>query len=295
MKRLFKALKSLRLAIILIAYLAVTGVLASLVPQGRGADFYGSVFFLIPAFLFFANLAACSADRFARELKKGSGRKHGPDILHLGLILLLIGAIGGQVAKQARPSWQGFARLGAGEAVELPNGKLLTLLALESARYADGRPKDWISTVRVSADGKITIPSYEIRVNHPLRLGPLSIYQSSYGRERILELKDGSGARRSFAAGEYIDAGASKLMLMSVDPESGISIARQEDASGSRTISLGVGSTIGPYTVEAAREVELSGLQAAYDPAYPVVIAGFAIALLGTCLTLARKLGEIKA
>jgi hypothetical protein len=282
-----------KLTLVLIGYLLLTGIAASFRSQGHESDFYGSLLFYIPAFLFFANLAACSADRFTRELKKGKARRHGPDILHLGLILLLMGAVLGQAAKQSHPSWQGFARLGVGEAVELPNGKLLALKALDSERYADGRPKDWISTVEVSAAGKTILPTYRIRVNHPLRMGSLSIFQVSYGSERVLELIGSSGARRSLAAGEYIDSGEGKLMLMSVDLNSGIAIARAESATGAKMISLTIGSKVGAFTVVRAKEVDLSGLQAVYDPAYPLVIVALMVAVLGVFITLFRKLGDI--
>jgi hypothetical protein len=286
---LFKSLKSVTLALILIAYLAITGIVASLVPQG--SNFYGSFFFLVPAFLFFANLSACSIDRLARELKKDKAR-HGPDILHLGLILLVVGAVFGQAAKHSHPSWQGFARLAVGDAVELPDGKILALVALANERYADGRPKDWISTVEVRQGDRILIPSYKIRVNHPLRMGTLSFYQASFGAERVLELIGPGGTRRSLAAGEHIDTVDGKLMLMSVDVEGGIATAREENASGARTISLVAGSTIGAFTVEGAKEVELSGLEASYDSAYPIVIIALVIIVLGIFITFARKLGD---
>ncbi len=316
MRKLFEALKSVRLALVLISYIAATGVLASLVPQGRDSsyyrsslpeplasvvvktgfsDFYGSPLFLVPAFLFFANLSACSADRLARELRKGRAGRHGPDILHLGLIVLLIGAVLGQAAKQSHPTWQGFARLGKGEAVELPDGRLLVLRSLRSEKYPDGRAKDWISTVEVSEAGKTVLPSYDIRVNHPLRLGPLSILQVSYGSERVLELEGPSETSRSLAAGEYIDAGDARLTLMSVDPDSGDAIAREEGPGGTKVVSLGKGSKIGAYVVLGAGEAELSGLQAAYDPFYPVVIAAFAVIGLGSIITFAGKLGELRA
>jgi cytochrome c biogenesis protein ResB len=315
-RKLLEALKSVKLALALIAYLILTGILASLVPQGREASFYystlpafaaglvlgsgfsrfyGSVLFLLPALIFFANLSACSADRFVRERGKSiDRRRHGPDILHLGLILLLVGAVLGQVAKQSRPSWEGFARLAAGEAVELPNGRLLTLLRLSSERYPDGRPKDWISEVEISQAGKVLIAEYKIRVNHPLRMGALSIYQASFGSERVLELMDPSGARRSLAAGEYVEDGEGSIMLMSVDLDSGTAIVREESAEGSRTISIRKGSRVGAFVVEGAGEAQLSGLQAFYDPAYPLVILAFAVIALGAFITFARRIGELE-
>jgi cytochrome c biogenesis protein len=293
MANVFKALKSIKLALALIAYLVIASVAASVLP--RGASFYSTLYFLIPAFLFFANLAACSADRFAREIKKGGAGRHGPDILHLGLILLLIGAVLGQAAKASHPGWEGYARLGRGDAVQLPNGDLLVLKSLASENYPDGRPKNWISTVELSRAGKTLIPSFDIRVNHPLRMGALSIFQSSFGSERVLELEGPASSKRSLAAGEYIDDGSSRLMLMSVDLESGTAIARAEKPQGATTIILSKGSKIGPFTVAGPREALLSGLQAAYDPFYPVVIAGFIFIGLGAFITFARRLGELKA
>jgi hypothetical protein len=315
--RLFNALKSLKLALALIAYLAITGILVALVqPQGYDkafyyssfpplvadlvvrtgfSDFYGSALFLIPAFLFFANLSACSAERFARELKKGSARRHGPDILHLGLILLLVGAVLGQAAKQSHPAWAGSVRLGVGEAVELPNGRLLSLKKLTSERYPDGRPKDWVSTVELSQGGKALVPAYEIRVNHPLRMGALSVFQASYGAERVLELVGPAGDKRSLAAGEYLVQGEARFLLMSVDLDGGSAVVREEGPGGSRMMSLGVGSRLGDFIVAGARQAELSGLQAAYDPFYPLVIAALVLIALGAFITFARRLGDIKA
>ena len=316
MRNIFTALRSVRLALVLITYIVMTGILASLVPQGRDAsyyfsslsaplaalivetgfrDFYGSVLFLVPAFLFFANLSVCSAFRFARELKKGRAGRHGPDILHLGLVLLLLGAVLGHAAKQSHPAWQGFARLGKGEAVELPNGRLLLLKSLRNEKYPDGRDKDWVSTVEVSEAGRIVIPSYEIRVNHPLRMWPLSILQASYGAEGVLELAGPSNSTLSLSVGEYIDAGEGRLMLVSVDPDSGLATAREEGEKGTRTVSLAKGSKVGAFTVQGAGEEELSGLQAVYDPFYPLVIVAFAVIGLGSFMTFARRLGEIRA
>jgi cytochrome c biogenesis protein ResB len=322
----FKALRSMKLAVALIAYLIVTGILASLLSQGREAsyyystlppllaglvvktgfsNFYGSLLFLIPALLFFANLSACAADRLVREFKKDRAvRRHGPDILHLGLILLILSAVFAQAAKLSRPDSQGFVRLGKGEAVELPDGRLLSVLALRADRYDDGRPKDWVSTVEVRKGGKILVPSYDIRVNHPLRLGSLSIFQSSYGSERVIVLNSPSGERRSLSAGESIETDSKRIVLMSVDTGTGTAVAREEpnsvaadaaEATEIRLLRLGKGSMIGPFTFAGTEELALSGLMASYDPAYPAILAALIIAALGIFITFAQKLGEQKA
>jgi cytochrome c biogenesis protein ResB len=146
--------------------------------------------------------------------------------------------------------------------------------------------------VEVSRSGAVLVPAFQIRVNHPLRLGSLSIYQASFGPERVLELEGPAGERRSLAAGERIDAPGGSIMLMSLDLDSGKALARVEGSSGPRTLSLGPGSKLGAFTVEKAEEVELSGLRASFAPEYPVVILGFALSALGISITLARKLRE---
>lgn len=320
----FKILRSMKLAIALIAYLVATGILASLLEQGREAafyyssltpflaelvvksgfsNFYGSLLFLVPALLFFANLSACAADRLVRELKKPKPtRRHGPDILHLGLILLIISVLIGQAAKLSRPDYQGYVRLGAGEAVQLPGDRLLELKSLRVERYADGRPKSWISSVSVLKGKTVLVPSYDIRVNHPLRLGGLSILQSSYGTERALKLESPNGETRSLATGESLDTEGGRLQLMSVDLDTGTALARVEPTAGAagaaaepRTLALSKGSKIGSFSVTAAEEIPLSGLMASYDPAFPAILASLCIAALGICVTFARKLGELKA
>jgi cytochrome c biogenesis protein ResB len=311
------------LGIGLIAYLAATGMLASLLPQGRDAafysstlpplaaylavktgfsNFYGSLFFLFPALLFFANLSACAADRLVRELKKGrAARRHGPDILHLGLILLILSAVLGQAAKSSHPEARGYVRLSVGEAVQLPDGRLLALKALRVERYPDGRPKDWVSSVEVSKDGALLLPSRDIRVNHPLRLGSLSIFQSSYDTERVIKLIGPAGEARSLASGESIDEDSRRLVLISVDLDSGTALAREESIPGApivsaaRTIRLGAGTKIGAFSMAGTQELALSGLMASYDPAFPAILASLGIAALGICITFARKIGEIKA
>jgi len=316
-RQFFKALRSIKLAIALLAYLAVTCALATLLPQGREASYYRdtlspalaalvvstgfinyfrSLPFLAPAFLFFANLSACSAGRLAAELNKDrKRRRHGPDILHLGLILLFLCAVLGQAAKAAHPDWDGFVRLGVGESAQLPGQRLLRLDGVEAQRYGDGRPKDWVSSVVVTKEGPQASLAFRIRVNHPLRLGALSIYQASYGRERVLELASPSGEARSLAAGESLGESPAKLILMSVDLDTQSGLASEDYAGGTRTIRLTKGSPIGGFTVTGAREIELSGLRAVYDPAYPAMLVALAIAAIGLCVTFARKIRELGA
>jgi len=174
MKAWFKALRSVKLAALLIAYLAVSASLASLLPRVL-PGFFGSALFLVPVLLLYVNLLACTVYRFSRERRKKAGRRHGPDLLHLGLLVLGIGALAAQYGRV-----EGSVELAVGESVVLPDGRLLRLRAFEFQRYADGRPQDWISRVDLVNQGKIEKENYPIRVNHPLRLSRVKIYQAGY-------------------------------------------------------------------------------------------------------------------
>jgi hypothetical protein len=319
MRSPFKALRSIKLALALIAYFAMTGIAASFIPQGREAayyretmppsaaefvlktgltNFYGSLPFLIPAFLFFANLSSCAAYRFSREMKKDrKARRHGPDILHFGLILLVASVVAGQAAKQTSSEVRGYVRLGVGEAVQLSGGKILLVKSLREERYPDGRPRDWVSAVEIWKNGKLFVPEREIRVNHPLRIGGLSIRQASYRSERVLRLIGASGETRSLAGGESLDIDAGKIQLMSVDLEAKTALARMEprpvqgqNQGEAKTISIGIGTKLGNLAVVGMEEEALSGLMANYDPLFPLVVVSLVISALGICLTFARSL-----
>ena len=285
----FKSLRSVKLAIGLIAYLALGSAGASFLPQNRGARFYGSLLFLIPAFLFFANLAACAAYRLSCELKKErKKRRHGPDIIHLGLVLLMTSVVAGQAAERLGHETQGFVRLAAGEAVQLSEGRILVLKSLREDRYPDGRPENWASVVQVWKDGLLLVPDREIRVNRPLRLGALSIRQASYGTEGFLKLAGPSGEARSLPVDGTLDLGDGTIRLISVDTEASTALAREE--SSGRELHLGIGSRLGSFEVTGAEERKISGLMASYDPLYPAILASLIIAALGIGLTLAQKL-----
>jgi cytochrome c biogenesis protein ResB len=180
MRSPFKALRSIKLAIALLAYFAATGIAAS-IPATGFSSFYSSPFFLFPAFLFFANLSSCAAYRFAKELKKERRRRrHGPDLLHFGLVLLVASVVASRAAVQMSAESRGFVKLRSGEAVQLSGDRVLLLKSARVDRYPDGRPRDFVSVVELWKDGQLLIPEREIGVNRPLRLGGLSIRQTAF-------------------------------------------------------------------------------------------------------------------
>ena len=186
MEALYRFFKSVRLAIVLLLVLTVLSILATLVPQGQQPAFYfhnyppllarlitglgyssffKSWLFLVPCVLFFINLAVCTVDRLAGRLKRKARRRYGPDLVHVGLLVLIVGALFTATGRQ-----EGTFFLGLGDSIDLPMGYRLRLLDYAYQQYEDGRPRDWISTVEARRGESLLEASYPIEVNRPLRL-----------------------------------------------------------------------------------------------------------------------------
>ncbi len=310
MREFWKKLKSVKLAIGLIAVIALGSLLATLVPQGKAAEeyfkifpkilaelivqtglhrYFSSILFLIPVFLFFINLGACTIDRLLRELRKKNRRRHGPDILHIGLLILIVG---GLVSFSGRK--EGTVRLKAGDAVELPGGEVLKLMRFTDERYDDGRPKDWTSLVTIEKEGKIVKPETEIRVNKPLRVGSLTIYQASYASEVELVFVDPSGSETHLAKGDTFEDGPFSAFFMTVEGEN-TALLMVKGSSMDGLLRVGAeGAKVGAFTV-ALGKVLSTGLQAVRDPGYPFVLVALILVGLGTALTFYQKLKDMES
>jgi len=164
--KIYDALRSVKLAAALIVLIAILAAAGGIIPQGRTIQFYAQRFpgtgeklilalgldriftglpFLALASLFTVNLTICSFHRFASEMRKPrANRRHGPDLLHIGLLIFVLGGI-----LSSRTRTEAFIYLGKGQAARLPNGALLTLVDLREERYPDGRPKSWESSVAI--------------------------------------------------------------------------------------------------------------------------------------------------
>jgi cytochrome c biogenesis protein len=196
-QRFFAALRSLKLTMVLVTYLVIASAVSTLIPQSEPAahyrhmyppalakiilaagldHFFSSPLFLVPSLCFFVNLAACTVFRFRRELGKKGSRNFGPDMLHGGLILLILFAFLSVFNRM-----DGSVTLSPGESVILPNGNTLLLENFEFIRYQDGRPRAWISTVTVLERGEPILRSAPLEVNHPIKLKGFTLYQWSYG------------------------------------------------------------------------------------------------------------------
>jgi cytochrome c biogenesis protein len=283
-----RCITSVKLAVGLIAYLVVASAASTLVP-GWGTRFFTSPAFLIPAAAFFVNLAACTIRRFVQELRRPVRRRHGPDLLHLGLMVLMVGAVVSYQGKR-----MGTVSLAPGESAALPDGSTLTVTDFRFDRYSDGRPKDWVSTLRVTEGGVVALEDFALRVNRPLRRAGYSYYQSSYGKEWQLALRDGTGADLVLREGEQVEVGGTAVLFMAPEAVDGTAAARAVVRIGNgneaRVLRAAAGDSLGGVEVVAVRSAPATVIEVVADPGWPVVAVALALVAVGTALTFLQKL-----
>ena len=135
--------------------------------------------------------------------EKGGAREWGSLLFHWSLSLILVGAVYGKGF-----GLRGVATIVEGEtwteahaSYDIPpeEGRFFTegthtgvqvrLEDFDATYYPDGLPRDFVSTVEVrGADGASTSRA-EIRVNHPLSVDGLKLFQQGYGWAPVIEVR----------------------------------------------------------------------------------------------------------
>jgi len=311
LKAIFKFFRSVRLAIVLLAIIIVFFVFSTLVPQGRSAtelmhaygpalgqlvvltgvgNFTSSPIFYISLGLFVLNLGVCSVDRFVKRLKSRAVKHFGPDIIHLSLLVLTVGAL---ITSTVRRE-QDFT-MAAGDAVNLPGGYVMKLIDFEFLKYPDGRPKAWISTVDVTQGNRIVRQGYKIEVNHPLAIGMLKVYQMNYSSDATIDFIDPAGGRATMKVGEGFSMGSDQLVFVGArraDAPAQGWIAQFQEYQGDKAVAsfeFGQGEKIGQYSVDSIRARDLTGLRAAIDPGFIPVLVALALMAIGLTMTSIHK------
>ena len=311
-RAIYDFFRSLKLAVVLILVLTALSVIATLIPQGRETSFYfvtypvigrallilgfntmfTSFLFLLPTALFFVNLSVCTIHRLLKS-RSQKRRRHGPDIIHVGLLVLMVGAL---VTFYGRT--EELVQLRIGESAQVPGGYVLTLDDFQFERYEDGSPKDWLSVVTVTRDGQIVEESSVIEVNSYLKLGSLKFYQSTYGLEEGLVLADLEGNRFWLTPGDIIPVGDdSGLVVESIAaaPLGAENVAVMEvweghEVTGKR--SLGPGAAVGEWVIAEVVSGYVTGLQMVRDPGYVTVLVSLIMLTIGLFLTYIQKIGD---
>ncbi len=320
---------SMKTGLLLLLLLGTLAALGSFIPQGQPEGYYRAYFGELPArmIILFSldhlykswgflglgavlslNLLFCSLQRWASQT---NWRRRGSVILHLGLLVILVGAVlSAALARHASVS------IGVGDSRDLAAdgfpGLVLTVKDFKIDYYADFTPRQYTSSVALQTAAGREI-EHAILVNHPLKLGDLKIYQASYGwmvqgravvngKEQPFDLPSGSSLTIEPAGGRQLlflfipdyDAASGGLHSRSPLPRNPrlVAVLFQDQQVQARTI-LAAGETgaAGGYLVTFTAYRYYTGLEIKKDPGVRVVYAGFIIVMLGFIL---RYLGPQK-
>lgn len=313
---LFKFFLSVKLAIVLILIITFASIISTLIPQNEEISFYletysrfiswfiltsgfnsffKSYLFIVPSVLFFINLSVCTFDRLKVRIKRKAKKRFGPDILHIGLLILIVG---GMITFIGRT--EAFVRMAVGEEVNLTGGYSMTLEKFEYLKYENGRPKDWISTVRLEKNGETIRESFPIEVNNPLKAGNKKVYQNSYSVKNVLFISDPEGSIYQLRPGQIIPVGEDGMVFSDViaDPDRpGNFVAIFNKWVGHEVkerVTLSVSDKIDIYTITGIDSQMTTGLQIVSDPGYYTVLIGLILLTIGLFLTYYQKLGDDK-
>jgi len=308
MNHVYRSLKSVRLAIVLILLILVTSLASTFVPQGEDAAFYrshyspgaagaitgtgfdhffSSVPFLLLVALFVLNLGTCTVDRLARRLRTRAPLRLGPDLVHVALLVLVVGAVVSGLGRH-----DAFVEMAAGQEAALTPHYTIRVVSLEHSTYDNGAPRAWVSTVDVLRDGAVERSAVPIRVNHPLRLTGVSVYQASWKNESSFVFRDTGGQQVSVGVGQGFQDGGSYWLLADSTGDRGSSKALFREYRGDRLVStrtVGVEEALGPYTLVSISPKMVTGLREVTDAGYTTVVVAAVLLAGGLALTFAQR------
>jgi len=308
---LYRLLKSVRLGIALILVITALSLLSTLVPQGRERTYYqeryppalytvimtigfttyfSSLLFVIPVLLFTLNLGICTVDRMVRQARKKADRRYGPDIVHVALLVL---AAGGLVTALARRE-SDFV-MAPGEEVAVTPRSTIRLRSFEYLTYSSGMPRAWISTVDVMRDGALETSAFPIRVNHPLRVDGVSVYQFTWENRSTFRFRDRTGAETTVPVGGIFEDRDSLWYFADAVVDGGVWKALLQQYRGRKLIStrtLAVAESLGGYTLLGVTQKLVTGLRVVRDPGFALVIVGVVLLGAGLALTFIQNRRE---
>jgi cytochrome c biogenesis protein ResB len=305
---LYRFFKSVRLAIVLILVVTVLSLLATLVPQGREDAFYrtayspalyalittldfnrffSSVLFVLPLIMFALNLGICAVDRVVRRTRMKAQKRFGPDIVHIALLVLIAGGLVSALDRHAKD----FS-MAQGQEVAVAPHYSIRLRSFQYLTYENGSPRAWISTVDVLRDGTLETAGFPIRVNHPLRLKGVAIYQTTWENQSAFLFRDRSGVEATAHIGDGFQDGESFWYLADLVEDGGDQKALFQEYKGNAVVSmrkLAVSQTLGPYTLARITQNLVTGLRSVSDPGFTTVVVAVALLGLGLALTFVQN------
>ncbi len=221
----------------------------------------------------------------------------GPIFIHLGMILLMIGATYGSLNGKTIEKF-----LAPGRSIDLLNnneekGLTIELQKFQIERDPQGRAEQYKSIVNViEPNGKNQ--SKEISVNYPLRYKGLTLYQADWSLAAITIEIDNSPKLQIpiepiSELGEQVwgtiiptNKDSKNQILLTVDSELGPVNIYDNDGTLLTKLSINKEEKIKGSLLKIINIIPSSGLLLKHDPGVPLVYSSFAIILIGGSLSI---------
>ena len=221
----------------------------------------------------------------------------GPILIHLGMILLMIGATYGSLNGKTIEKF-----LAPGRSIDLLNnneekGLTIELQKFQIERDPQGRAEQYKSIVNV-IEPNGNNQSKEISVNYPLRYKGLTLYQADWSLAAITIAIDNSPKLQIPIEpipqlGEQIwgtliptQKDGKDPILVTVDSELGPVRIYDRDGTFLTTLSTNKEAKVKNSLIKIINIIPSSGLLLKRDPGVPIVYTSFAIILIGGSLSI---------
>jgi len=221
----------------------------------------------------------------------------GPILIHLGMILLMIGATYGSLNGKSTEKF-----LAPGRSIDLLNnneekGLTIELQKFQIERDPQGRAEQYRSLVNI-IEPNGSNQSKEISVNYPLRYKGLTLYQAEWSLAAItIQIENSPKLQIPIEAipelGEQvwgtiipINKDSKDPILVTVNNELGPVSIYDSDGTLLATLSTNKEVKVKDTLIKIINIIPSSGLLLKHDPGVPLVYTSFAIILIGGSLSI---------
>jgi len=221
----------------------------------------------------------------------------GPILIHLGMIILMIGATYGSLNGKTIEKF-----LAPGRSIDLLNnneekGLTIELQKFQIERDPQGRAEQYRSIVNV-IEPNGNNQSKEISVNYPLRYKGLTLYQADWSLAAItIQIKNSPKLQIPIEPipelGEQVwgtiiptKIGGENQILLTVTSELGPVTIYDNDGTRLKSININKEAEVKNTLIKIINIIPSSGLLLKRDPGVPLVYTSFAIILIGGSLSI---------
>ena len=221
----------------------------------------------------------------------------GPILIHLGMILLMIGATYGSLNGKTIEKF-----LAPGRSIDLVNnnkesGLIIELENFKIERDPQGRAEQYRSIVNIKEPNGEN-QSKEISVNYPLRYKGLTLYQADWSIAAIT-IEIGNSPKLQIPVNSITELGdqvwgtvipttkdGKEPILLTVNSETGPVKIYDEDGIFITNLNINNKAKVKNNFIKIVNIIPSSGLLLKYDPGVPLVYTSFAIIIIGGSLSI---------